>query len=253
MGWIDGDTKTVFVQGVIPLVIGIGLCFLGSLYFLGVLQWSCKRHDGQVAPVIMGGSGDEGSNEGGVTTPEAAERAYGPVACEAQLYGMNQKERQAVLEHIFADCCTHQESKESLNTQKAKEDPEQGDTVNVDIDTSCACAICLRDYEDNEEVMKGSSCDHFFHKSCVLSWLTNHRRPKDHCPYCRKEMMSAVEMKKAALEVLGEERVTELANLPTVQTDGNTTTTMSNSTSQDTEEVPTVEQVPDVESGIQEL
>ena len=58
--------------------------------------------------------------------------------------------------------------------------------------------------------------------------------------------MSAVEMKKAALEVLGEERVLELSQLSSpTSSDTNTTTTMSNS--QDTEDTNVA--VPDIESG----
>ena len=43
-----------------------------------------------------------------------------------------------------------------------------------------------------------------------MIWLTRSRHPKDHCPYCRKDMYTPEEMSKAALEVLGEQRVGEL-------------------------------------------
>lgn len=240
--WTEGDTRTIVVQGVVPLVLGLGLCFLGCLYLFGILQRTCKRRDDQVAPVTLGSGSGETNEE--AMTPQAAEIAYGPVACEAQLFGMSQKERQAVLEQIFSHCCTHKDSKD----HQSEEQQEDG-VIDVEIDTRCACAICLRDYEDNDEVMTGSACNHKFHKSCALLWLTNYSKPKDHCPYCRKEMMSAVEMKKAALEVLGEERVAELAQFPSLSSNNTTTTS---SPSQDTQDSTITDvEVPDVEQGIE--
>jgi Ring finger domain len=97
--------------------------------------------------------------------------------------------------------------------------------------------------EDDDEVMTGSSCDHKFHKSCALLWLTNYKKPKDHCPYCRKEMMSAKEMKTAALKVLGQERVDELAQFPPLY--NHTTTTLS--PSQDSQDI--LSATPDIEEG----
>lgn len=60
--------------------------------------------------------------------------------------------------------------------------------------------------EDGEVVLSGTSCNHLFHKSCAFEWLSKH----DHCPYCRKEMMTADEMRETAQELLGEERVLEM-------------------------------------------
>lgn len=141
-GWTEGDVKTIFLQGVIPLALGIGLCMLGCLYLFGILQ---RFFGGQVAPVTLG-LGNQENNEDEEMTIEAAERAYGRIACEAQLFGLQQKERQAVLERIFADCCTHKESKDRHQCHHPQEQEEDGDVVDVNIDTRCACAICLRDY-----------------------------------------------------------------------------------------------------------
>jgi Anaphase-promoting complex subunit 11 RING-H2 finger len=65
--------------------------------------------------------------------------------------------------------------------------------------------------------MTGTQCHHLFHKNCAMVWLTRTKRPKDHCPYCRNEMLTAAEMKAAALQLLGEERVKELAHFPEQQ------------------------------------
>ena len=89
--------------------------------------------------------------------------------------------------------------------------------------------------------MTGTNCTHKFHKHCAMVWMTNHRRPKDHCPYCRKEMMTADEMKKAAVDVLGEDRVSELA--ANVQREG-TNNAENNAVATDTP-------VPDIENDIQ--
>lgn len=258
MGWVEsGDLKTIFLQGVIPLVVGIGLCFLGCLYLFGVLQlfWSSRHTNQVVAP--MAATSEETEE---VMTPEAAEKKYGPVACQAKLYGLRHKERRAVLEQIFKDCRTHKDCKEAADIESGS---ENGDVVNVDIDTRNACVICLRDYEDTDEIMTGCSCNHRFHKQCGLLWL-NASKPKDHCPYCRKEMMTGPEMRQAALDALGEDRVSELGQFPSSSSNNNsssisdivdTTTTMSNTNSQDTSDRPTpppaaIEPVPDVENVI---
>ena len=73
-----------------------------------------------------------------------------------------------------------------------------------------------------------------------MVWLTHTKRPKDHCPYCRNEMLTAVEMKEAALQVLGEERVKELSHFP----DAN-----NNQINTANEHLELVE-VPDIEQGV---
>ena len=55
-------------------------------------------------------------------------------------------------------------------------------------------------------VLTGASCNHLFHKTCAFEWLTKN----DHCPYCRKEMMTALNMRETAEELLGQERVLEM-------------------------------------------
>ncbi|KAF9180707.1 hypothetical protein BGZ50_006041, partial [Haplosporangium sp. Z 11] len=45
------------------------------------------------------------------------------------------------------------------------------------------CAICLCDYEDEEELRK-MKCLHYFHKDCVDEWLRLHRN----CPLCKRDI-----------------------------------------------------------------
>ncbi|CAB9511581.1 protein ligase ZNRF3 [Seminavis robusta] len=240
MGWANsGDVKTIFVQGIIPLFLGLSFCCLGMLYCLGVLKFRCCHQRRDVVPVTMSRSDEEtNSNNNAPMTMAAAEKAFGPVACQAQLFGMAAKERQAVLEKVFAPCCsTHQRAKKNL-------DDSRSSSGSGALDTNCSCAICLREYEDGEEVMTGTQCNHMYHKNCAMVWLSQHqRKPKDHCPYCRNEMLTATEMKKAALELLGADRVAELAQMPTpVET---TTTGLGPVAEEDEAQVPA-----DIESGL---
>ncbi|KAG0311274.1 hypothetical protein BGZ99_010283 [Dissophora globulifera] len=45
------------------------------------------------------------------------------------------------------------------------------------------CAICLCDYEDEEELRK-LNCSHHFHKACVDEWLRLNRN----CPLCKRDI-----------------------------------------------------------------
>lgn len=42
------------------------------------------------------------------------------------------------------------------------------------------CAVCLEDFQQDEQVMN-LSCSHKYHSACLLPWLASH----PHCPYCR--------------------------------------------------------------------
>ena len=62
---------------------------------------------------------------------------------------------------------------------------------------------------DGEKVMTGTSCSHLFHYECAMQWLC--KKHHYHCPYCRKDMLTNSELRKAAEHVLGVERMEELA------------------------------------------
>jgi hypothetical protein len=51
-----------------------------------------------------------------------------------------------------------------------------------------ACAICFRNYSDNDPAVS-LRCTHHFHESCLLKWAENKdKRPDKHhpsCPLCR--------------------------------------------------------------------
>ena len=44
------------------------------------------------------------------------------------------------------------------------------------------CCICRENIELGEKIYL-LSCDHCFHKSCIIEWF----KKKPECPYCRKE------------------------------------------------------------------
>lgn len=48
------------------------------------------------------------------------------------------------------------------------------------LDKEERCAICLQDYEDDDECMLGV-CQHGFHADCFKAWLATHGT----CPVCR--------------------------------------------------------------------
>ncbi|CAJ1956847.1 unnamed protein product [Cylindrotheca closterium] len=54
------------------------------------------------------------------------------------------------------------------------------------------CSICLECYKPGEAicVAKADTCNHVFHKACLVEWLKNH----DCCPLCRVNLL--LEMKK---------------------------------------------------------
>jgi hypothetical protein len=46
------------------------------------------------------------------------------------------------------------------------------------------CAICLCGFEDHDEICESNNytCDHVFHKNCMMGWLMEH----EECPMCRE-------------------------------------------------------------------
>jgi hypothetical protein len=55
--------------------------------------------------------------------------------------------------------------------------------------------------------MTGTACAHMFHYECCMQWID---KGNDHCPYCRKDMMTKDELFEAAKEELGKARVDKL-------------------------------------------
>lgn len=69
------------------------------------------------------------------------------------------------------------------------------------------CAICMEDYEENEDVIIGDGCVHMYHKDCLLKWM---KAKHDFCPYCREYAFPIKDFVSIAKEQVGEERFKEL-------------------------------------------
>jgi hypothetical protein len=55
---------------------------------------------------------------------------------------------------------------------------------NIDLDSGI-CSICTQEWQHGEELRKLSACRHYFHKSCVDTWLNDHTT----CPLCRTNIV----------------------------------------------------------------
>lgn len=133
-----------------------------------------------------------------VFEPEAMDQ--GIVSRKAQLFGLTLNERAKLLARIFpASVCWQAEEllATSTATLQVSEDPL------TDVQHDRVCCICLLPYESGVQILKGTTCQHNFHYSCCMEWLKKH----DECPYCRRELFTASELRAAAKQVLGESRV----------------------------------------------
>jgi hypothetical protein len=70
------------------------------------------------------------------------------------------------------------------------------------------CAICMEDYEEDQDVIIGHNCVHMYHKECLLKWMSTKH---DSCPYCRTYVFDVPTFRKKAEDILGAERYRELA------------------------------------------
>jgi hypothetical protein len=217
----------------------------------------------------------------------------GSMARKAGLWGLRLSERQAILKKVFAEkqivyharrfpvasvAATIEasnvdekvsqgvaENELEENTPKKDEateetDIEQGDGLNPpkdeekddDADHERVCCICLAEYEEGCTLLKGSSCVHKFHYDCAAVWLLRH----DECPYCRILLVSPKDFREAAIPLLGEGRINDLAysgarRIPVAAVVS--TTTASLQTNEETESQQTAaageEAVADLETG----
>jgi hypothetical protein len=133
-----------------------------------------------------------------------------------------------------------------------KDEPEDSKD---DADHERVCCICLSEYEEGCTLLTGSSCVHKFHYDCSMVWLLRH----DECPYCRMLLVSPADFREAAIPLLGQGRIKELAYTGAVRmpvVDVVTSTTESIQTNDETEEhesqqtaAPDEEALVDLETG----
>lgn len=196
------DVAILFLTGIAILIALITLVYVTGL----VCDRTCRRcgccaamralHTDEPRRV----EGGEVARDAGLTSMTDAERR---AVLDKMLVGKPyeaHKQMASVAETAQPDIESQQPVPPSSSQTPAADDPFQSDSYT-------ACAICIDHYDDTDEVYVGEDCNHMFHKECLLDWLQRH----DGCPCCRKNMITSDQMKGAALEVLGRDRVMVLA------------------------------------------
>mmetsp|Transcript_762 Transcript_762/g.973 ORF Transcript_762/g.973 Transcript_762/m.973 type:complete len:285 (+) Transcript_762:54-908(+) len=156
-----------------------------------------------------------------ITDSQEIRSFSGRICREARLIGITNEERRLILEKVlisesYSPTCNSSSDTaksvgdvdETVGDQNCEEEAEKGEMSAMSEYNESVCAICISDYEKGNTVIHGTSCVHVFHKECLLEWLEKH----DVCPTCRKDMMTASEMKNAAKVVLCEERMDEITS-----------------------------------------
>ena len=225
------DVAILFLTGIAILIALITLVYVGAL----VCDRICQRCGCCAAMRAL-------------HTDEPRHVEGGEVARDAGLTGMTDAERRSVLDKMLvgkayqtykqmaalgtgdgqnADADTKEKSATASTGSNGTDTPDDSTQQDIESqqtplplpsqdpvvddpfqsDSYTACAICIDNYDDADEVFVGEDCNHMFHKECLLDWLQRH----DGCPCCRKNMITSVQMKEAAMEVLGRDRVMELA------------------------------------------
>lgn len=104
-------------------------------------------------------------------------------------------------------------------------------TTATEDDVAETCAICMEDYEEDQDVIIGHNCVHMYHKECLLKWMSSKH---DSCPYCRTYVFDVPTFRKTAEEILGTERYRELAEQDNPE--GGASSTSGSSTGGDQDE-----------------
>lgn len=158
----------------------------------------------------------------------------GVVARDAGLFGITTEERKLVVQqflksqglcHLFcekkegneppkSDVASETEATEDDNAGKGVATLESKKEENTSLatpglaDTEVTCVICLMDYADSDEIVRGKHCTHMFHKSCLMEWIGETQN--DFCPVCRDFFMTPTEFKEAASKCMEPARIRHL-------------------------------------------
>lgn len=60
----------------------------------------------------------------------------------------------------------------------------------IPVDPHGECSICLRQYEDGEEIAWSPNCRHAFHLECIYTWISSWEQAQNQlCPCCRQPFL----------------------------------------------------------------
>lgn len=79
-----------------------------------------------------------------------------------------------------SECTLDEEENEEIM------DVEQASSPLPNMSPTTCCLICLEEWKAGEFVCQSAGCRHFFHQTCIISWLVNHRSD---CPACRQAFL----------------------------------------------------------------
>ncbi|GLJ14559.1 hypothetical protein SUGI_0235670 [Cryptomeria japonica] len=59
----------------------------------------------------------------------------------------------------------------------------------IEIEENFGCAICLKSFEEDDEIRKLCNFCHIFHRNCLDRWIDSHQ---DTCPLCRCPLLPPI-------------------------------------------------------------
>ena len=78
-------------------------------------------------------------------------------------------------------------SKEDIEMWKSEQSTYNLDDPEGTGKDEVVCPICIADFEEGDEVVHLTTCEHKFHVHCLSQWLSTNKKD---CPYCRKEILT---------------------------------------------------------------
>jgi hypothetical protein len=94
--------------------------------------------------------------------------------------------------------------------------------LTLEDEQDAVCAICLCEYEDDEELRK-MRCTHYFHKECVDEWLRLHRN----CPLCKRDIEELAGLREPSAAGAGSLPAAEAGAEASPSTQGSTSAGLS--------------------------
>ncbi|OIT20706.1 PREDICTED: RING-H2 finger protein ATL16-like [Nicotiana attenuata] len=76
----------------------------------------------------------------------------------------------------------------SIPVFKYKKREEKDGGLAQNTTTTCECAVCLNEFQENEKLRVIPNCAHIFHIDCIDVWLQNNAN----CPLCRNSISSTI-------------------------------------------------------------